>query len=92
MQVRVLYQDGEPTSLKTSHIDHDQTFKFAVEGNTARLIDVRADQDINKGESTLVLSDLNHAHDEILKLPFIDRVRVWMKGRTETKIEDGEEP
>jgi hypothetical protein len=88
MKLEVTYQSGDPKRIKSSGIDFEQEHHFAVEGSTARLIDVRAKGEVEKGHTSLCVGDLNTVHDAVLRLPFIDCCTVWMRGRTDTTMED----
>ena len=92
MYLDVRYVNGDPRKITVSGAGWESKFIFTIEGRTARLVDVRKRQAVEKGASALSLSKLSCAHDAILKLPFIDEVTVWMKGRTRTLLEDGTEP
>jgi hypothetical protein len=88
MKLNVQYVSGEPKTIITDSHSAESEFQFTIEGDTARLVDVRTNMELNEGWSALNVSELNTAHDAILRLPFIDRVTVWMKGRTDTTFED----
>jgi len=88
MKVDVRYRGGDPKRITTAGHGMDSEFVFTIEGDTARLVDVRANTLVDKGTSALSVSELSHAHDAVLTLPFVDRVTVWMKGRTDTTFED----
>lgn len=87
MRIDVRYRDGEPVSVTGGYHAQSAEYKFTIEGATARLVDVRAEDDVTPGQSVLALTELNQVHDTLLELPFIDRVTVWMKGRTDTEPE-----
>jgi len=88
MRLVVTYRSAEPKKIESKSPTMDYRYVFTIEGQTARLIDVRATEFIEKGESTLSVSEYNQVHDAILDLPFVDRVTVHMKGRTETTKEE----
>lgn len=87
MRLDVRYREGEPTKITSAGDGQCAMYIFTIEGRTARLVDVRPDGYIEAGEPALELIELNLVHDAILELAFIDRVTVWMKGRTDTEPE-----
>jgi len=87
MKLVVDYQSAEPKKITSKSPTMDYRYVFTIEGRTARLIDVRATAFIESGESAMSVGEYNQAHDAILGLPFIDRVTVHMRGRTETTKE-----
>jgi hypothetical protein len=92
MRLVVTYRSAEPTKIESKSLMMDYRYVFTVEGRTARLIDIRATEFIESGESSMCVSEYNQVHDAILDLPFVDRVTVHMRGRTETtKVEVSEE-
>lgn len=90
MRLDVHYRDGEPRKITTAGHGQTHEWVFTIEGDSARLVDARATEDVPSGHSAVDLMELNHAHDAVLGLPFIARVTVWMKGRTDTELEDTE--
>lgn len=83
----VRYREGEPAKITSARHGQEAQYVFAIEGQTARLVDVRAKHNIDAETSALDVLELNQVHDAVLGLPFIDRVTVWMKGRTDTATE-----
>lgn len=86
MRLDIRYRDAEPHRITSAMALQDTEFVFTIEGSTARLIDIRPTETIGSGGSACSLSELNQVHDAILELPFIDRVTVWMNGRTPTTM------
>ena len=83
MRLDVRYFEGAPAKITSKAHGHEHEYRFTIEDETARLIDVRLKQDRPKNASGICVSELNDVHDAILRLPFIDRVTVWMNGRTD---------
>lgn len=92
MYLDVRYRSGDPSKITASGSMCNEEYVFTLEGSTARLVDVRSKNGVGPGESVIGLTKLSYAHDAILKLPFVDEVTVWMKGRTRTLLEDGTHP
>ena len=83
----VRYLGGDPVRVTSARHCQEARYIFTIEDRTARLIDVRPEEDIDANTSALDLIEFNQVHDAVLELPFIDRVTVWMKGRTDTETE-----
>lgn len=92
MRLDVRYRDGEPSKITSAHHGQDTEYVFTIEGETARLINTRAKNHVDKGTSVFDIMEFNQVHDTVLGLPFIERCTVWMKGRTDTKTEEGQSP
>lgn len=83
----VRYRGGEPAKITSAGHGQTARYVFTIEHTTARLVDVRPKDATDAETSALELIELNQVHDAVLDLPFIDRVTVWMKGRTDTEPE-----
>jgi len=87
MKLDVTYCGGEPSFI-TNRTTHSETeYRFTVEGTTARLVYARTTDGVDEGDYAINTVKLNHVHDAVLELPFIDRCTVWTKNRTETTME-----